>query len=84
MNEVFAITCSSQVLWLHTLFTLLYLAIAGAFMIHFSIQLGKHQLDHVSLANTTCSAVFFICGRNAGARYMHVQCTCVHTCTVYM
>ena len=39
---------SSPVLWLHTLFTLLYLAIAGAFMIHFSVQLGKNQLDRVS------------------------------------
>ena len=59
--------CRSPLLWLHTVFTLLYLAIAGGFMIHFSVRLGKHQLDHVSesmawVVHTNCYYVIVYSG----------------------
>ena len=38
---------SSGVLWLHTIFSLLYLVVTGIFTIHYSLQLGKHQQDCV-------------------------------------
>ena len=63
LKFLFPPSLSSPVLWLHTVFTLLYLAIAGAFMIHFSVQLGKHQLDHVShnITHARCSVSLDYC-----------------------
>ena len=37
----------NSVLWVHTLFSLLYLVITGLFMIRFSLKLGKFQQDMV-------------------------------------
>jgi hypothetical protein len=39
------IDATKKVLWVHTFFSLLYLLITGAFMIRFSLKLGKFQQD---------------------------------------
>jgi len=41
---------SAGVLWVHTLFSLVYLCITALFVIHYSLKLGKYQQDYVSVA----------------------------------
>ena len=38
---------SASVLWVHTLFSLLYLCITVIFVVHYSLKLGKYQQELV-------------------------------------